>query len=318
MRFILLLALSASLFAQSDPLASIGDGDRVELTLKNGTVFRGEVVWANEGKVKIDISFDNPDMDGAIVLDGTAITRAVRLDKLTQEQKERILREKDERRKRLLAEIAERDKHEAAAEAQAGFPEGDVASLGDEELLEKFPPGEWTPERRKDLALKDAATLSEEEHEFLARYKEWEKAYKRQQRNARIDKFSPANGWDAKRYADLVGRDPATLTADEAEFVRTYDQLARERGEKAEEDRAKLLEEFPPGAEWNEEAYERLKTQFIRISVMPTAKEQKFIDNFDDWKKALEEREEKIAKEEELKQELKKEIEKEREGTEPK
>ncbi len=313
---ILFVVLSAPLLAQSDPLSSITDGDRVELTLTNGTVFRGEVVWCVEGKIKIDISFDSPDTDGAIVLGEDQIARAVRLDRLTQEQKERILKEKDERRRRLLAEIAERDRA-AAAEAGGALPDEEAASPGDQELLAKFPPPEWSPERRAELAQKSVSDLTEEEQEFLARFKEWQKAVDRQSRNATVDKFSPANGWDEKRYADLVGRDPATLTDDEREFVRIHDQLVTDRAEKAEEDRAGLLEEFPPGAEWNEEAYDRLKTQFIRISVKPTEREQKFIDSFDDWKKALEEQQDKIDEQEELKKELKKEIEKEQEGTEP-
>lgn len=310
------LALAASVFAQSDPLASISDGDRIELSLTNGTVFRGEVVWCVEGKIKIDISFDSPETDGALVFEQSSIARVVRLDKLTQEQKERILREKDERRKRLLAEIAERER-KAAAELGAEMPEGDLASPGDKELLEKFPPGEWSPERRKELAQKDPSALSEEEQEFLARFKEWQKAVERKERNDKVDKFSPANGWDEKRYADLVGRDPATLTDDEREFVAIHDELVKGRADKEEEDRAGLLEEFPPGSEWNEETYDRLKTQFIRISVPPTAREQKFIDNFDEWKLALKESEEKSEEEEELKKELKKELDKEREGSEP-
>ncbi|MEK6838743.1 MAG: hypothetical protein AABY08_03265, partial [Candidatus Thermoplasmatota archaeon] len=143
---ILGLALAASAFAQSDPLASISDGDRIELSLTNGTVFRGEVVWCIEGKIKIDISFDSPETDGALVFERSSIARVVRLDKLTQEQKERILREKDERRKRLLAEIAERDRTKAA-ELGAEVPEGEAASPGDKELLAKFPPTEWSAER---------------------------------------------------------------------------------------------------------------------------------------------------------------------------
>ncbi|GEM_PF-3352770 len=310
------LALAASAFAQSDPLASITDGDRVELTLTNGTVFRGEVVWCIEGKVKIDISFDSPETDGAIVLEGGSIARAVRLDRLTQEQKERILKDKEDRRRRLLAEIAERDRA-SAAELGGEAPGSDVASPGDQELLAKFPTSEWSPERRKALAQQDASTLTEEEQEFLARYKDWQKAVDRKGRNDTLDKFSPANGWDDNRYADLLGRDPEGLTEDERQFLATHDQLVKDRADKAGEDRQGLLEEFPPGSEWNEETYERLKTQFIRIAVPPTAREQKFLDQFDGWKQALKEREEKLEDQEELKKELKKELDKERETEEP-
>lgn len=318
-RFIVVtLLLSAPLLAQSsDPLAQIGDGDRVELTLKNGTVFRGEVVWCAEGRIKIDITFDSPDADGAIVLDVPQIGRAVRLEKLTREQKDKLLKDKEDRRKAMLAAIAEREKTAADAAAATGTGES-VTSAADADLLAKFPPGDWTPERRKDLMAKDAAKLTEEEQEFLAKYTDWKHAFDRQQRDARLDRFSPANGWDDKRYADLVGRDPASLSADEREFVATHDQLVQGRAEKATEDRADLLTEFPPGAEWNDQAYERLKTQFIRISVPPTAREQKFLDHYDDWQKAMKEREDKLAADEELKKELKKEIDKEKEGETPK
>lgn len=312
---VIILVLSAPLLAQSpDPLAQIGDGDRVELTLKNGTVFRGEVVYYAEGRIKIDITFDSPDTDGSIVLDAAQISRAVRLEKLTKEMKEKLLQDKEDRRRRLLEELDAREK--AASEAAGTEPAESETSASDKDLLAKFPPGEWTPEKRQELMKKDAASLSAEEQEFLARYNDWKEAAGRVERDARLERFSPANGWDEKRYADLLGRDPATLSADEREFVQTHDQLVQQRAEKGTEDRSDLLTEFPPGAEWNQQTYERLKSQFVRISVPPTAREQKFLDQYDDWQKAMSEREDKLSKDEELKKELKKELDKEKEGGE--
>jgi len=50
----------------------------------------------------------------------------------------------------------------------------------------------------------------------------------------------------------------------------------------------KIVEEFPPGDKWSEAEYKKLKDQFITIKVTLNKEEQRFVENFDIWKKGVE------------------------------
>ena len=49
-----------------------------------------------------------------------------------------------------------------------------------------------------------------------------------------------------------------------------------------------LVKDFPPGEKWNDAKYLELKDQFVIIKVPPNFEEQRFVDNYDKWKKGVE------------------------------
>lgn len=79
-----------------------------------------------------------------------------------------------------------------------------------------------------------------------------------------------------------------TATAEEKAKKKEKKKKSLEEAIKGSEEMQKslnLLSEFPPGEEWNEEKYKQLKNKFVVTGMTPTETEQKFLDNYELWKK---------------------------------
>ncbi|MCA8968397.1 MAG: hypothetical protein KDC95_01385 [Planctomycetes bacterium] len=102
---------------------------------------------------------------------------------------------------------------------------------------------------------------------------------------------------EAERLARAAGDERNKLLADKADAMKHGENAAEKVGElaaeiaakkkKAEEDAAKLalIEEFPPDEGWGEERINQINIRRLTVRVFPNAKERRFIEVFDEWKK---------------------------------
>ncbi|MCB9883030.1 MAG: hypothetical protein H6832_15885 [Planctomycetes bacterium] len=102
---------------------------------------------------------------------------------------------------------------------------------------------------------------------------------------------------EAERLARAAGDERNKQLAGKADAMKQGENAAEKVGElaaeiaakkkKAEEDAAKLalIEEFPPDEGWGEERINQINIRRLTVRVFPNAKERRFIEVFDEWKK---------------------------------
>ena len=86
--------------------------------------------------------------------------------------------------------------------------------------------------------------------------------------------------------ASLDEAEAATEAAKKEDESKKQKSLAEQVDDLAKS--LKIVEEFPPGDKWSEAEYKKLKDQFITIKVTLNKEEQRFVENFDIWKKGVE------------------------------
>ncbi|MFA5794652.1 MAG: hypothetical protein WC980_06255 [Candidatus Brocadiia bacterium] len=120
---------------------------------------------------------------------------------------------------------------------------------------------------------------------------------------ALLDKFPPGKVWNKTRYEEIKAASINIQTSEEKEFLAVYENWNKAIAIKEKTNRKNLLEQFPPGPEWNENKFNELSTKFSRIHVMLTETEQEFINKYPDWVLAKVEAEEEKKKQEEAEKE---------------
>ncbi|MBI3099845.1 MAG: hypothetical protein HYY93_16665 [Planctomycetes bacterium] len=255
-------------FAEKDPLEGRVLGERVEITLTNGSLFRGELRAIFKDRIKVDLSYEGTNVDGMMSFERKKIRQCQVLPALTADERGRI------------AAAREAAKGTAAA-AAAATEEPAEPKEGDEKKEES------AEEKRKA-----------ELEALLAAY--------------------PPEVWTERRYAEILSTDPARRTPEEQGLVDKYTDWLEAKKMKAAAERAKILETYPPGDEWNEQKYESLQSKLAVFGIPCSAEEQFFVENFADWKTAKAEKEaadkkaaEKKAEEEKKKAEEAKKAEEE-------
>ena len=125
--------------------------------------------------------------------------------------------------------------------------------------------------------------------------------------SALLEKFPPEDGWSLQKKNDILQKVESLRSEDEKEFLTVFDDWSKALALKGKEDQASLLEKFPPGKVWSKEKYTEITTRIARIKVGPSKEEQEFVDNFDAWEKALEEKKQEEAAKEKQEPEQKEE-----------
>lgn len=205
---LLVLALAGPAVAQDpprDPLKDLKIGDRVELFLRNGFSFQGEIVSLNPKvteveKMKIitlDIGYEYPELKGHVGVERIHIKSARKLpmlgdkeiqqrEKARQEALKRMEAEDMARRARIAALDLEMEKERKESEKKEKAEK--LKGLGAEleakaemlkkgaDLHAKFPESAgWGPEKLKAIGMKTITQVprTPEEADFLADYETW-------------------------------------------------------------------------------------------------------------------------------------------------
>ena len=156
--------------------------------------------YSKEASLTLDLSWEYPGLNGTMTLLKDQIKAIQKLEKLDAAMRHRVEEEREKIRKQVEADDAERKAAEEArdqaavdaakkAEAEekataAASSEGEkVVQAAEElskglELLAKFPPPEWGPEKLKEFQGKSVRRqiLTPDEREFLEGFEQWLKA----------------------------------------------------------------------------------------------------------------------------------------------
>lgn len=219
-----LLALPAPAAAQEDLFDSLKVGQRIEIVLKNNTVFRGDVHWIAGDRIKVDVTYDTTELQGFLTFKKSEIKRVTLLQQLSQADKDKLREAKEARLRELEQRAAaqrksEEDAARAAADAAAARVAAEAASARDpkaeaaarakqgrDELLARFPASEWSPERYAEILGTAEADRTPEEKEFVAQYGAWLAANQETGKDARqllLEKFPPEKGWGPEKREEL-------------------------------------------------------------------------------------------------------------------
>lgn len=276
---LLLLALlgpaAPALFAQADPFEGLQVGQRVEVILKNNTIFRGEVHWIASDRIKLDVTYDTTELQGYLTFHKTEVRSASVVKELTEKDKQRILREKNAKIHKYQDELAARAKREqggemekgADAEAGKGPNEGETpkdpkqaaeekARQAQKDLLAKFPPDDWGKERYEQIQATAEQSRTELEKEFMAGFDRWQAAQEADNKDARkalLEKFPPEKGWGPDKLEELRMKELSSLHTGRPTHI----------------------------------GGERVSNGRTRPTL--TDEENEFVDHFDQWKLALQE-----------------------------
>lgn len=175
-------------------------GRRVEVTLKNGYLFRGTISQRDKDGVILDITFEYPALSGTITLRWDQIEglkelrplKAQEIKKITaqkQQIKAELERQNEELRgarekmeqARLQAEQTaqtQKEKSEQAKTIQALIEETQQLQEG-LKLLEEYPVEQWNRQRYeilKDRLVVLGIPLSQKEQKFVDNFELWERA----------------------------------------------------------------------------------------------------------------------------------------------
>lgn len=123
----------------------------------------------------------------------------------------------------------------------------------------------------------------------LAEPKKTEKEKEEERLLGLLKRFPLEAGWNEKRRTDILEKMLVFQTLEEKEFLKIYDDWKKAVELRAQLNRWNLLEKFPAEEGWGEEKHEELSSRFIRIGTALNAQEKEFVDNFEEWQKALEE-----------------------------
>jgi hypothetical protein len=205
---LLVLALAGTAAAQDpprDPLKDLKIGDRVEVYLKNGFSFQGEIVSVDPKvteveKMKIitlDIGYEYPELKGHLGIERIHIKSARKLpmlgdkeiqqrEKARQEALKRMEAEDMARRARIAARDLEMEKErkEAEKKEKAEKLKGLGADLEAKaevlkkgaELYSRFPPeAGWGPEKANEIAKKTITRVpaTQDERDFISNLEIW-------------------------------------------------------------------------------------------------------------------------------------------------
>ncbi len=232
--FLLLLAVPAA--AQENPYANLALGDRVQITFRSGNAVTGTLIavtpdpsvkvekldYTKEKALTIDLSWEYPGINGAMTVPKDQIVTFQKLQKLDDATLRRLMEEKekvkqqlerdDEARKKAEAErddAAQKEVKKAAAEEKNRLSTGkDAASILKNaenmakglELVTKFPPEEWGPQKLKDFQAKivKKLPLTAEEREFLNNYDLWQMGKRYQDQKKAAEKKEAEKKEEAK------------------------------------------------------------------------------------------------------------------------
>lgn len=274
---VVLLGVSTlAALAQSDPFENLKVGQRVEVVLKNNTLFRGEVHWIAADRIKIDVTYDTTELQGFLTFKKSEIRAVAVLQQLSEKDKERILDEKSAKLRKFDEEVAERAKREhsdvkenSAAEAEADKKAkeaqapvdplkeaADKARKANEEILAKFPLSEWSKERYAQILGETEQERTPMEREFLVGFGAWLGAQDTQGKDSRralLEKFPPEKGWGAEKLEELRVKELSSLHTGKPTHI----------------------------------GGDRVSNGRTRPSL--TAEESEFMEHFDDWKQGLQE-----------------------------
>jgi hypothetical protein len=212
MKTILLLGLLAP---QDEVWKSLSLGDRVQVTFRSGNAITGmltvvprdpkvkitSVDYVKETALTLDVSWEYPGLNGTMTIAKKEIREVRKLQNLDpkiiedlKKQKDRVKKELDEQNKRNQEANEKRDREAVEAAAKVEKERREQELTGDDikrmeveaeglkkgyEVLRKYPPPEWSPERLKDIGLKSQRRqpLSEAERDFMATFEHWMKAF---------------------------------------------------------------------------------------------------------------------------------------------
>ncbi len=234
--FLLAFALAASAWGQADPFENLKSGDRIQVLLKNNTMFRGEVHWVQGDRIKIDVTYDSTELQGFLTFKRSEVGRVILLQALSDLEKENIASAKQEKLRQFQEEVDARraaDQSAAkAAEKKEEFPVEEYQDLkkkGEEKarlaraaLLAKFPRPDWSEEKYAATVGKVAGDRTPEEKEFVDRYAEWLEAGKAdgvEERRKLLEKYPPEKGWGPEKMEELRVKELSNLHTGRPTYV---------------------------------------------------------------------------------------------------
>lgn len=264
-------------FAVKDPLEGRVIGERVEITLINGSLFKGELRAIFKDRVKMDMSYEN-NTDGMMTFERKKIRRCRVLPALTAEERTRIASAKEAARTASAAAgpkvepSTPEDEGEKPAEEKVESAE-DKRKAELEALLAAYPPEVWTEKVYAEIIGTYPAGRTAEQQAFVDKYSDWLEAKKMRaaaERGKLLDRFPPGEEWNDKKYESLQSKLAVfgiPCTEEEQTFVENFAdwQLAKadkeaadkkEADKKAEEERKKKEEEDKKKAEEEAKAEE--------------------------------------------------------------
>ncbi|MEW6026160.1 MAG: hypothetical protein AB1599_02550 [Planctomycetota bacterium] len=260
----------------TDIIAGLKRGERVNIILKNNISYTGIIKSVISDRIEIDISYDDPVLKGSFSFRARDIKSIIARSTLSKAEKERIIAEKEKKDQERARELAPKTPAEDETAGPAGPAE--KKELDDDELLgllDKFPRGEkWNSKTYQSITGKDAFLRTPEEISFMENYQNWLKALELKEKNANLEffkKYLPENGWGDEKYTELITkyiRLKVGLSAEEQEFVDKYETWKKtriiyeaEQKKKQEEEKKKeeekKTEPAPQPAEEEKPAYEQ-------------------------------------------------------------
>ena len=225
--FALLVALtSLPVFAEDDVFAGLKRGELVQITVKDGGMFKGVVKSVVGDNLKLELRSDTGDVAGSMVFEKADIRKIVRLGMA----KEPTPKEKPDE----VEKPKDGDKPKNGEEPKnGGEPKnGEKEPTAEERAtaaVAKFPPPDWSEARKAEIEAMDEWKRSEAEREFLACYADWQAGMEikaKESRRELLVTYPPKDGWGEEKYKALknmmnvLGR---AMTAAEQEFVDRFE-----------------------------------------------------------------------------------------------
>jgi len=263
---------TGSALAEVIAFAELAKGDHVNLLLKTGQNFEGQVVAVEPTSIILDFTFSRQRIAGIITFPKANVAVVMRLPELTREQKALRL----ERRRQQALKARERWSMIASTDLK-GKPQ--ALSLTPEQkeehrraqeeeeversraLLREFPPEQgWGPQRLAQIRRRHfilGIPLTYPEWRFWQVFDQWSEAmtivelYDRkraQEQQMLLTMFPPKEGWSAavKQQLERKRKSEEKLTELEARFLKDYDRW--QEAVRTSQQKPQPTKEAPPEA----------------------------------------------------------------------
>jgi hypothetical protein len=96
----------------------------------------------------------------------------------------------------------------------------------------------------------------------------------------------PPGAWSAARRDEVAEKDTYLRSSEEREFIERFGEWSAAMKAREREEGEALLARFPPGEDWNDTVFERLRRTTAVIGRELTNAEREFVDSHERWKAA--------------------------------
>lgn len=101
-----------------------------------------------------------------------------------------------------------------------------------------------------------------------------------------LEAFPPGT-WSTARRDEVAEKDTYLRSSEEREFMERFGEWSAAMRAREREEGEALLARFPPGEDWNDAVFERLRRTTAVIGRELSSAEQEFVDRYERWKAAL-------------------------------